>query len=498
MRPASPFVVSPARGVSPVALRGAFALLLALLVTAVVDAQPTADAVCRRVVYVTYPTVPVAAQPPKKEADKKEPDKKEPTKPPEPMWPTDLNGKDIKTVMKDLEDPDPVNREFAARSIAAFGPPARKEAVSKLLLKRMNVLVETDPGVRFAVYSAVGSIPFENEADNNEALRILIGVIDNAPSGSSSRYQAVQTIAMFGPRGEGAILALAERIAKGDASYETRRTMAGALGRIAFHETAGPNMKAMVALADHYSKDPSAAVRMEALQSLMLLGPPWAEVKKKDAKGPPAIKTEDAARIVKFMKARVGDPTTKPKPTLGLEKDKQVEIWARLVMMRFDPKEINDDNLDAFAKHLTTPEVGVKVQALQAIGMIGEAAGKKVDAVARLLSEKNQPMQLTLVTVQTLASMGAGAKPAIKDLKELATEMNKSIDKMKDEEGKMKIDLAKIGIADVDKKKETENALKAKEYDRKTGEEIVKLIESVIKHIDESKPMSPSETPKKP
>ena len=50
----------------------------------------------------------------------------------------------------------------------------------------------------------------------------------------------------------------------------------------------------------------------------------------------------------------------------------------------------------------------------------------------------------------------------------------------------------------MDKKKETENALKAKEYDRKTGEEIVKLIESVIKHIDESKPMSPSETPKKP
>ena len=71
-----------------------------------------------------------------------------------------------------------------------------------------------------------------------------------------------------------------------------------------------------------------------------------------------------------------------------MEKDKQVEIWARLVLMRFDPKEINDDNLDAFARHLTGAEVGVKIQALNAIGMMGELAAKKLDAVLPVLNDE--------------------------------------------------------------------------------------------------------------
>lgn len=473
MQPASPSVVSPARGAGPVALRGMFALLLALLVSAVMNAQPTAAG---------------AAQPTKKETDKKEPEKKE------YKWPTEINGKNIDAVMKDLTDLDPVNREYAARTLPNFGPAAQKEPVSKLLLKRMKPAFEADPGVRFAVYTAVGSIAFDNNNDNTEALRILAEVVDLAPSGSSSRYNAVQTIAMFGPRGYETITKLTGNAAKDDA-HETRRVIASALGRVASHPETGPNMRAMRSLADHFSRDPSAAVRMEALQSLMLLGPPWADVKKKDAKENPPIKVKEAEEIVKFMKVRVGDPKLK---TTGLEKDKQVEIWARLVLMRFDPKEINEDNLEAFAKHLSGGDIGVKVQALQAIAMMGELAGKKVDSVARLLEDKALPMQLTLVTVQTLAAMGAGAKPAIPKLKEFLTEVNKTIDKLKDEEGKMKTEMNKIAITDVEKKKEAENALKGKEYERKTGEEVVKLIESVIKHIDAAKPTSPSETPKKP
>lgn len=478
MQPASPSVVSPARGAGPVALRGMFALLLALLVSAVMNAQPTAAG---------------AAQPTKKETDKKEPDKKEPEKK-EYVWPTQINGKDIKAVIKDLKDLDPVNREYAARTLPNFGPAAQKKEVSQLLLDRMQA--EPDPGVRFAVYTAIGSIAFDDDKDNKEALRLLALVVDTpvGPTASTARYNAVQTIAMFGPRGYETITKLTG-VAASDPSHETRRVIASTLGRVASHPETGPNMRAMRSLADHFSRDPSAAVRMEALQSLMLLGPPWADVKKKDAKENPPIKVKEAEEIVKFMKVRVGDPKLK---TTGLEKDKQVEIWARLVLMRFDPKEINEDNLEAFAKHLSGGDIGVKVQALQAIAMMGELAGKKVDSVARLLEDKALPMQLTLVTVQTLAAMGAGAKPAIPKLKEFLTEVNKTIDKLKDEEGKMKTEMNKIAITDVEKKKEAENALKGKEYERKTGEEVVKLIESVIKHIDAAKPTSPSETPKKP
>lgn len=470
MQPAPPSV-TPGRG----ALRGAFAVLLLAFIAAVVGAQPPA---------------PAAAQP--KPEDRKDEPKKEP---PEPKWPTEINGKSIGHVLKDLKDPDPVNREQAARTLPSFGPAARKEAVSKVLVERM--VAERDPGVRFAVYSAIGSITFESERDNTEALRILNGVIDTAASGSSSRYQAVQTVYLFGNRAEGSIVTLIG-VAASDASYETRRTIASALGRISFNDKTGPNMKALTALADRFAKDECAAVRMEALQALLLLGPPWAGVRKPDDKMPPPIEEKSAATIVKYMKARVGDPATKPKPTPGLEKDKQVEIWARLVLMRFDPKEINDDNLNAFAACLTGTDLGVRVQALQAMGLMGEAAGKKVDAVAGLLTDKDQPLPLTLATVQTLAAMGAGAKPAVPKLKEFGGEIKKVVDQIKNDERKMA--LALIQLKDKEKK-DAEDALKIKENDRKTGEEIIKLIEEVVKHIETAKPAitggSPGD-PKKP
>lgn len=443
MQPLPPSAPRPGRGAAPVAFRAALALLAALLLGALAAAQPPKD---------------------------KEPEKKEPEK--EPVWPLDINGKDIKAVMKDLLDPDPTVREFAARTLPGFGPPARKGEVSKLLITRMSA--EKDPGVRFAVWSTIGSIPFDSEADNKEAVRYLAGVVDTGASGGSSRYQAVQTLAMFGPKAEAAITALTGRAMTDDA-YETRRVIASALGRAGLNETNGPNLKALTALADHFAKDPSAAVRMEAMQALMLLGPPWAEIKKPGDKANPPIKTEAAASIIKFIKYRVGDPKLK---LVGLEKDKQVEIWARLVLMRFDPKEINEDNLDAFARHLTQPDIGVRIQALQAIAFMGETGARKLDAVTNLLWDKEQPLQLTVATVQVLEAMGGGAKPALPKMRQFVADVRK--------------DAAKIG-ADKPAEKLTAEELQKK----KNGEDLAKMVEKAIKNIEEAKVMNPVPDPPK-
>jgi hypothetical protein len=454
MKPRSPSVPVPA-------LRGAFVVLLVILIVAVVGAHTRAQ-----------PTVPVRAQP-----DKKEPDKKEPTKPPEIKWPTDINGKTITDVMKDLDDPDPVNREFAARSLPLFGPPAQKEKVSKLLIKHMKSEHEKDPGVRVAVFSAVGQIQFENKVDNKDALDLLALIVDTNPPSSSTRLAAIQTIAMFGPKGEPAIPKLSG-LALSDPSYEVRRNIALTLGRVGFNETTGPNMLALTKLADKLAGDPSAAVRMEALQSLVILGPPWKDIKKEGAMQPPPIDTKSAVIIIKHMKDRVGDPHAKP-PVAGKEKDKQVEIWARLVLMRFDPGEVNDDNLDAFANFLTGAEVGVKAQALQALSLVGETAGKKVMNVVRVMEDKAVPLQLTLVSIQTLAAMGAGAKPALPNMKKMLDEKKKELDPKMQE--LKKLEAAKKPI-------EPQLAGEAMALDG-----LVKTLEAAIKHIDEAKPISPAD-----
>ncbi len=439
------------------ALRGAFAVLFALSVAALLDAQPPKD------------------------KDKKEPDKKEPTKQPEFKWPTDLNGKDIAAVMKDMEDPDPATREFAARSLPAFGPPAQKANVSKLLVKRMTV--ERDPGVRIAVYNTVGQISFDNNADNVEALRLLADAVDKGLAGGISRVSAVQAIAMFGPKGQPAVTALTG-IAMNDPAYETRRSIANTLGRVGFDEVRGPNMKALTALADVLAKDVSASVRMEALQSIMLLGPPWAAPKKLDDKGPPPIDVKSAEVIINFMKFRVGDPKLKRQP---LEKDKQVEIWARLVLMRFDPKEVNEDNLDAFARFLTGGEVGVKVQALQAIAIVGELAGKKVNDVVRVMEDATAPQQLTIVSIQTLMAMGAAAKPALPNLKKMLEEKKKPFDEK---------------MAEIKKLEAAKEQIKPQLAGEVIAlDNLIKSLEAAIKHIEGAKPMSPAigdPPPKKP
>ena len=101
--------------------RGASAVLLALFVAAVVDARPPVEVVSRAAVRA-LPPLPTGAQ------DKK--DEKKDTKPPEFKWPTEINGKDLETTLKDAEDPDPTIREAAVRALPGFGPPAGKAKAS--------------------------------------------------------------------------------------------------------------------------------------------------------------------------------------------------------------------------------------------------------------------------------------------------------------------------------------------------------------------------------
>src|SRR5262245_47747267 len=371
--------------------------------------------------------------------------------------------------MYDVDYPDPTTREFSVRMLPMFGPAAQKSNVSKLLVKRM--VAEKDPGVRAAVYSAVAQIAFDNDNDNKEALRLLAGVVD---TGGTNRVHAIQTIAAFGPKGEVAITALTG-VAMKDPAYETRRSIANTLGSVGFNEKTGPNMRALTALADRLAYDESAAVRVEALQALMRLGPPWLEVRKPDDKNPPKIDPKTAEVIIKYMKVRVGDPKAKP-PVVGLEKDRQVEIWARLVLMRFDPKEVNDDNLDAFARYLTGSEPAVKVQALNAMGILGEMAAKKLNDVVRVLEEKNDQIPQIAACAQVMMSMGAGAKPALPNLKKMNDEKKKELNAKALELAKKKDDPQLTG-------------------EKLALEELVKVLEAAIKHIDEAKPMSPSPAP---
>lgn len=329
---------------------------------------------------------------------------KGPTKPPEPKWPVELGGKDLAAWLKDVTDPDPAVREFALKTLPNFGPENVRRAAGKLLLTRMTA--EKDPGVRITVFNTVALIGFESAADEKEAVRILAETASNSPPGSLSRLHAVQTLGLIGPRAEAAVSSLVGPPCT-DPAYETRRSVANTLGRIAFNETTGPNVKALTALANTLARDVSAAVRMEALQSLVVLGPPWAGPAPPGGKTPPKINWDAGKAVADSMRARLGLGKGKL-----LETDRQIEIWCRVVLMRFDEKEITEDNLRAIARHLDPKgELGPKLHALQALALFGEMAGSQVDAVVRMLDD-DDPLVVNQ-TLTTLAAMGVRAQGAI-------------------------------------------------------------------------------------
>ena len=352
-------------------------------------------------------------------------------------WPEKINGKLPSEFVKDTLDPDPAIREMALRTLVKFGPMIRKEAgVAKAVIARMDGTKETDPGVRAAAFEAAGAIAsydpsgalgFADEADTREAIRLLYMTSDQAASGGSTRLHAIQTLTSFGPKAEAAISYLVGGPAA-DKAYETRRSVAMALGKIGYHEMNGPNHKAMNCLVNNLAHDPSAAVRMESVQSIILLGPVYIPRTKgpllKDIKDPndaPVVDEKMVATFVASLKKRL---TTAPKiagerpsQTGLVERDPQVEIYLRLALMRLDPKECNDENLNAIVRYIGSTQTGVRMHALIVLGMIGEFGGKKIDEVVKVLNDPNPDIVLAAATA--LASMGWYARPAIPALEKL-------------------------------------------------------------------------------
>lgn len=403
---------------------------------------------------------------------------KEPTKLPEPKWPTEIGGKTLDMVLKDVTNPDPSVREYALKTLPGFGPDIRK-ACSKILLARMTA--EKDPGVRLVVFDTAASLGLE-DSELPDAVTVLGTVADTAAPGGLARLHAVQTLGLLGPKAEKAISPLTGLVVA-DPSYETRRSLANTLGRVGFNELSGPNQKVLTTLAGVLAKDVSAAVRMEALQSLVLLGPPWAAKKANDKAPQPPIDTKVAGIVAGHMKARIGNPKTK---TPAQETDKQLEIWCRVVLMRFDPAEINEGHMDAIARHLDPKgELGPKLQALQGLALFGEAAGKKVDDVVKLLKDEVDPVVLN-TTLGTLAAMGDKGKPAVPNLEEFDKRLVKLKEERMKEEGFKKL-MASLKPEEI--KVVLENL---------PEEQMRKQVTAVIKHIQEAKPASPSPDPKSP
>jgi HEAT repeat protein len=330
----------------------------------------------------------------------------ESAKPSEPKGPDKIEGKNLHEWLKTATtDPDSAVREQALTAISNFSPSEVRKVCGKLLISRAGG-TEHDNGVRIVLINFIGDLGVE-DADTTEVVRILASSASSGPP--VLRLYALQALGKFKSKAYGRINDL--NVILTDPSYFIRQTLAKTLGQIGSSETSGPSIKALQMLGN-LSKDPCAVVRLAALQSLCSMGPSWA------ANAKPGVQAEvnekEAQETIDLLKSRIGGK----KAATASETDKQIELWCRLVIIRFNPKVELEDQLNGIAAHLSDPEPSVKVQALGILGLLTENAAPKLQDVVKALdggglaetAAANRTRQVVrAAALHTLGAMGGKA-----------------------------------------------------------------------------------------
>lgn len=329
-------------------------------------------------------------------------------KPPE--WPKEIGGKDLKGWLTELkESTDGSVRELAIKVIPQFGPPARRESIKPLL---SALRLENDPGVKVHLLMVIGSIGAETPEEAREITEGLRLVIANAGLGSPYRLHAARAMINYGAFGASAIPELKSIVA--DPSWEIRRAVATALGHVGrvdekpsdpkklpqpnTVERKGPNATALSTLNDRLGKEKTVAVRLEIVQSMILLGPPGYKT------------SADYPLAIKPYLTSVNDQ-------LKVEKDKAIVVWLQVLTMLYDGTQLNDATINKIADNVVGTDYNAKVAAIRALGMLGDRAKPALPKLIEVM--KSDEPALVAEAIQCLASMNAIAIPALPELEKI-------------------------------------------------------------------------------
>jgi len=336
----------------------------------------------------------------------------------EPKWPKEIGKKSLAEWLKIArEDKDAAARADALLTIPNFSPVEVRKECTKALCKRLESGGEPDSGVKLFVMDLIGAIGIEDPGDTKEALRVL-NIYASGEHGSVSRMHALKAIAKFGPKAHGLSRGLANStLVYKDPSFEVRRIVAQTLGQIAKTEALGPDYSVLKSLATNMAnanadKESCVLVRLAALESLFILGPPLDLTKPAQKGMPPTIDTKAAEEIIDIVKKRIAG--AKP-----VETNKQAELWSRLVVVRFGTVDDMHEQLNAIAENLTNNDESVKYQTIVTLGFLGENAEPKINQIVAILnSTKTNPQGHTLreAALMTLGSIGEKAIEPIRQV----------------------------------------------------------------------------------
>jgi hypothetical protein len=352
-----------------------FALLVGLVVLGTSQGQPPAEK-----------AVPPAVPP------------METTPAPVENWPKEISGKDLKGWLAELKDsPDGSLREFAVKAIPQFGPPARDQSLAPLLAALRK---ETDPGVKINILIVLGNYGPKTAEEGKKIVEPLKLLITNSPPGSPYRLHAVRGLANCADYAAEAIPELSKALE--DTAWETRRTAASAIALIGKPnpKRKSPLKNALDTVKDRVKAEKSVPVRLELVQSLVVMGPP-------------AFSTP--AEYEKI----IGPYYTTVTDLQKSEQDKAIQVWLYVLLMLYDGNQLKESTVGKIADYLPKDDAGGRIAALRALALLGDHSKPFLAHIGNALNHQDQfTVSEALVS---LGALGVTAKPLLPELEKFKT-----------------------------------------------------------------------------
>jgi HEAT repeat protein len=313
----------------------------------------------------------------------------------------EIGGKTLKQWIAEISHPDPGVRENAIHAVVYFGKDARE--AGKALIRELN---DYDPSLRVNAAIAIGLIGLE-VSDLEAGVKALGRLLAN-DSQAIVRLQAAVALGNIGPDAEAALPQITGAIRDTYNSWEVRRIATAALRSVAYNSKKGPDGRALKALLGALN-DSCTQVRMEALRSIIALGPPW--VPKNNTQPPDEVQRQNET-LRQTMKTALDRHSKSP--------DKIQSIWALVALMRVD--KITEKHLLTISYLIKSPDLSVRVNAANALEAIGEGAASRVSDLIAALNDKEVGM--VVAAASALGAMGEAAQKAVPALTMLAEDKN--------------------------------------------------------------------------
>lgn len=333
--------------------------------------------------------LPSSAQPKDKDKDEKKDTERE-----EVQSIKQIQGRFIADWIRDLESRDPAVRETAMSTLVWFGKAAH-QALPKIIAE----LRDRDSSLRLTACNTIAAIGLG--ADNTN---VTNGVAElchmvNTDSQTPIRYQAILTLSALGQDGRRAIETFKQSMINPNVSWQIRKACAGGLGAVGQGNKNGPpDSRAVLALCGSVLKDPCAQVRLQAVNSLIALGPP--------------NKMEDQQTVLNALRP------------LYRDNDKIVMIWSHMATMwmnaKFEPVHVTP-----IAAQLKSPDFNTRLEALKALAILGKWAPKEAQEHVRDIVEislEDKFVEVILRGIETLAAIGDTRPMVMNALNRLAND----------------------------------------------------------------------------